>query len=288
VRRLSPDAQAAARAGAVIGRSFAPAVLAGVMDLSVESIDAPLEELMDHQILDRTAATEPFDFRHQLLRDAIYRTIPPGELRRLHARAAEFRPAGDGSSEIHASLHFERARMRDEAHQAALVGARKAAMLSANRESTELYARAVANLPLEIDAASEASLLAEYMAEAVLLEESELVFDLARRAREKFLAAGDGVGAADALLAMTTVWRWDGHPLPDRLATIRQAIEELEAHEPSDSGDVARLNAYSQLAWACIDDLDLRGRSGGDDRCQRHCRTRRPESGARPASCHSW
>jgi hypothetical protein len=48
----SPEAQAAARAGAVIGRCFVPEVLAGIMDLSAEALEAPLQELVDHFVLD--------------------------------------------------------------------------------------------------------------------------------------------------------------------------------------------------------------------------------------------
>ena len=50
-----------------------------------------------------------YDFRHQLLRDALYRSVPAAELRRLHARAGEFGTQLVGATEIHASVHFERA-----------------------------------------------------------------------------------------------------------------------------------------------------------------------------------
>jgi len=257
VRRLSPEAQAVARAGAVIGRSFAPDVVARVMDLPVDGIDGPLDELVEHQVLDREGSGELVDFRHQLLRDALYGTVPAGELRRLHARAAELGAGSDAASAIHASLHFERAGMRDEAHREALLGARRAARLSAHRESTELYARALANLPAATAAETEADLLADYAAEALLLEESELCVDLARRARERFLAAGDRVGAANALTVVTTMWRWDGHALHERVETLQQVIDELEAEPSSERRDAVRLNAYTQLAWASMDDLDL-------------------------------
>ena len=53
-------------------------------------------------------------------------TVQAGELRRLHARAAEFGGLIEGASEIHASVHFERAGMHREAYRAALAGARAA------------------------------------------------------------------------------------------------------------------------------------------------------------------
>ena len=85
----STEAQATARAGAVIGRCFAPDVLAGIMDLPLDSLEAPLQELVDHMVL-APMANGYYDYRHQLLRDVLYRTIPTSERRRFHARAGEF------------------------------------------------------------------------------------------------------------------------------------------------------------------------------------------------------
>ena len=106
---LSPEAQATARAGAVIGRCFVPDVLAGIMDVPPSAIEAPLQELVDQFVLDPPGLRGLYDFRHQLLRDALYRTIPGSERRRYHARAGEFGARLEGASEIHASVHYERA-----------------------------------------------------------------------------------------------------------------------------------------------------------------------------------
>ena len=76
ISQLSPEAQATARAGAVIGRCFVPDVLAGIMDLPPDAIEAPLQELVDQFVLDAPGVRGLYDFRHQLLRDALYRTIP--------------------------------------------------------------------------------------------------------------------------------------------------------------------------------------------------------------------
>ena len=90
--RLSPEGQAVAQAGAVIGRCFSPDVLAGIMDRPLEGLEAPLQELVDQAFLYPFSSADIgfFDYRHQLLRDALYRTVRPGSLRRLHARAGEF------------------------------------------------------------------------------------------------------------------------------------------------------------------------------------------------------
>ena len=125
VARLSPDAQAVARAGSVIGRRFVPSVLAGIMDLPVDALDEPIQELVDHDVLDGPRLRGLYDFRHQLLRDALYRTGAgkrPPPVPRPGGRVR--RPAGGRLGE--ASVHYEQAGMHDEAFRAALGGARAA------------------------------------------------------------------------------------------------------------------------------------------------------------------
>ena len=99
----------------------------------------------------RRALRGLYDFRHQLLRDALYRTIP--------ARSGAGSTPGPASS---ARSSRERRRstprsttsgpgFRREAFEAALAGAREASRLSAHRESFELYRRAVDNMPDDLD-----------------------------------------------------------------------------------------------------------------------------------------
>lgn len=90
--RLSNDARAVARAGAVIGRCFSPDVLAGVLNRQLAELEPTLDELVAASILHPFHYIDHgyYDFRHQLLRDAIYGSVPPTELRRFHGQAAEF------------------------------------------------------------------------------------------------------------------------------------------------------------------------------------------------------
>ena len=120
LRRLAyctPEAQAAAQAGAVIGRCFTADVLAGVMDLPQDALDAPLQELIDQFLITPPFDEGYYDFPHQLLREAIYRSVKVGDRRRYHGRAGTFGARLIGQSEIHASAHYERAGMRREAHE---------------------------------------------------------------------------------------------------------------------------------------------------------------------------
>ncbi len=227
--RLSPDARAVAHAGAVIGRCFVPEVVAGVLDRPLSDLDAPLQELVassflyPFDFLDRGY----FDFRHQLLRDALYDSVPVAELRRLHARAGEFGAGLAGASEVHASVHFERAGLKAQAFRAALAGARAAAAITSRRESFELYARAAANLPKDLPAIERAELYDGYHEAASAVDDVAVMVETARLARRWYLEAGRPVAAAAALISEAGVARRDVRPASERLHLLDQAEAEL-------------------------------------------------------------
>ena len=228
IAQRSPEAQAAARAGAVIGRSFVPEVLAGIMDVPPESLEAPLQELVDHFVLDPPGVRGLYDFRHQLLRDALYRTIPAWERRRFHARAGEFGAQLEGASEIHASVHYERAGLRRQAFEAAVAGAREAARLSAHREAFELYRRAVANVPDDLEDGDRGALLDAFAIEAMANEDNELAERTFRDARAAYLDAGRPAKAVEMLVGGLHVWTRELRSVGDRSDLAASLFEELE------------------------------------------------------------
>lgn len=227
--RLSEDAQAVARAGAVMGRCFVPEVLAGILDRQLGELDAPLEELVKSSILYPFEHIDRgfYDFRHQLLRDALYKSVPATELRKLHARAAEFGAQLVGASEIHASVHFERAGMRAQAYRAALAGARAAAAISSRHEAFELYRRAIANLPRDLGASDLGDLYREYADAALAVDDVPVIEDAATLSRQYYLEAGRPVDSAQALATLATSARRDVRPRSERKALLDQADAEL-------------------------------------------------------------
>ncbi|HET9680783.1 MAG TPA: LuxR C-terminal-related transcriptional regulator, partial [Candidatus Limnocylindrales bacterium] len=245
--RLSEDAQAVARAGAVMGRCFAPEVLAGIMDRPLADLDAPLEELV------RSALLYPFefvdrgyyDFRHQLLRDALYDSVPAAELRRLHARAAEFGAELVGASEVHASVHYERAGLRAQAFRAALAGARAAAAVSSRYEAFELYRRAVANLPADLPSDELGDLYTEYCQAAFAVDEVATIDQTATLARQYYLEAGRLEEAAACLVLLSSSARREVRPRSERKALLDQAESELLALPVSPQ----RSNAIADLRF---------------------------------------
>ena len=234
IGRLSTMAQAVARAGAVLGRSFNDTVLAGIMNVPVDSLDDALQELVDHDVLDPLDARNHYDFRHQLLRDALYRSVPAGDRRRFHARAAEFGATLEGASETHASLHYERAGMSEEAFRTALAAAKHAMKLSSHREAWELFRRAVDNMPATLSDTEKGRLLLLCSEAAGNVDRNETCRDLANRAREVALRAGDHLAAIEALLNVADVARREGDSVTTRRDLSRRILNEIEAAPPSD------------------------------------------------------
>jgi DNA-binding CsgD family transcriptional regulator len=266
--RFSKDAQAVAHAGAIIGRCFVPDVLAGIMDRPVDELDDPLQELIDCGVLYPAGSDGYIDFRHQLLRDAIYGSVPLRDRRQLHARAAEFGARLEGQSEIHASVHYERAGMREQAYEAALAGAREAARLSLHREAFDLYRRALDNRPEDLDAAARGELLEALALAAAALEEVDDVERLAREAAAAYEEAGDLTSAINILGMVVVMWRRDGRAVSERLDLLHDLIGRLETAPADHATDVVRTDMAYYLALAHVDAGDFEGARSATERAR--------------------
>lgn len=231
ISRLSPAAQQAARAAAVLGRCFVPEILAVVMDVPAGELDAPLHELVDHAILYPHGAPDAgfHDFRHQLLREALYQSTSEGVRRGYHARAAAFGAGLEGTTDVHASLHFARAGMRAEAYRAASSGAAAAARVSAHREAFELYARAVDHMADDLPALERAELLDRFSEEAAAIERNDVSLRALWDARSAYAEAGRPDQAAAMLGGILSMWRRDGRPLSERRSLLAEARAEILA-----------------------------------------------------------
>lgn len=227
--RLSDDARLVARAGAVMGRCFSPDVIAGMVDRPLAELEPTIEELVEAAILYPFDYVDKgyYDFRHQLLRDAVYGTLSPAMLRRFHAQAAEFGMTLEGASVVHASRHYERAGLRPQAFRAALTGAREASRISARHEAYELYRRAVDNMPEDLPTLEQAALYERYGDAAATIEHNEESEMAARAARDRYIAAGRPLEAAGVLLASASISGRKAEPVERRLELIVQAIDEV-------------------------------------------------------------
>jgi DNA-binding CsgD family transcriptional regulator len=227
--RLSDDARMVARAGAVVGRCFSPDVIAGLLDRPLSELEPTFDELVDAAIIYPFQYTDQgyYDFRHQLLRDAIYGSVPPSQLRRFHAQAAEFVMTLEASSIVHASRHYEQAGLRNQAFRASLTAAREASRISARQEAFELYQRAVANIPADLPVGEQAELYEQLSDAAGAIELNEESATAGARARELYLQAGRPLEAAGVLISMCSqAWR-HGEPRVEVAAYVERALAEI-------------------------------------------------------------
>ena len=232
---LSADARTIAGAGAVIGRCFSPDVIAGVVGRPLAELEPTLEELVDAAILYPFDYVDHgyYDFRHQLLRDAVYSAVSPSQLRRFHAQAAEFVMTLEASSIVHASTHYERAGMRRQAFRASLTAAREASRISARHEAYELYQRAIANMPGDLPVIEQAELYEQFADAAGAIERNEDCVAAAGQARQLYLAAGRPLEAAMMLIGMSVQDARDGAPADRTRTYVDRALAEVEALAPT-------------------------------------------------------
>jgi DNA-binding CsgD family transcriptional regulator/tetratricopeptide (TPR) repeat protein len=229
VARLSDDARTVARAGAVAGRCFSPDVLAGMVGRPLSELEPVLQELVDAAIIYPFDYIDHgyYDFRHQLLRDAIYGSVPPSQLRKFHAQAAEFVMSLEASSVVHASRHYERAGLRPQAFRASLTAAGEASRISARQEAFELYQRAIANMPADLPIEEQAQLYERFSDAAGAIERNDDCLTAATRARELYLRAGCPLDAAGMLILMSTMAARDGAPTEEMRAYADRALDEI-------------------------------------------------------------
>jgi len=218
-------ARTVARAGAVIGRSFELELLASVVGLPVDPVARAVDELASHFIV--LPAIEPgrFDFRHALIRDAIYAAIAQPERRRLHSRVADLTAAT--ADDAFLSVHLEAAGRHEEAFEAALRAGRRAMAISSRHEAYELYRRALRNIPAGITVAEHARLLEEHGAAAAAADDNEGAAESFSHARELYLVAGRQVDAARVLAPYVAARHLLGDGLETRAAVLQGGLAEL-------------------------------------------------------------
>jgi DNA-binding CsgD family transcriptional regulator/tetratricopeptide (TPR) repeat protein len=227
--RLSDEARLVASAGAVLGRCFSPDVIAGMVDRPLPELESTIDELVDASFLHPFNYIDQgyYDFRHQLLRDAVYGSLRPSQLRRFHAQAAEFGMALEGANVIHASRHYERAGLRPQAFRAAMTGAGEASRISARHEAFELYQRAIASMPADLPVGEQGELYEKFADVAGAIERNEESAAAAARARELYQQAGRPLDAAGMLFSMSVLAARDGSPHQEVRAFTERAMAEI-------------------------------------------------------------
>jgi DNA-binding CsgD family transcriptional regulator/tetratricopeptide (TPR) repeat protein len=254
-RDLSPSAQSVAAAAAVIGRSFDVHLLTAVADESEETIDACLRELQDRFFVQPQADGSVYDFRHALIRDALYADLTPLRRKDLHARVAAAAEAA-GSSHAFISYQCERAQQPALAYQHAMTAASDAACFSAHREAVELYRRAQRTTPIATSLPERAELLSALAAELAAIDDNGAAATTYRSAYELWRRLGRDTAAAGLVPDLVAVRHLLGADLDERTGMLSDALALIES-SADESTEEVRVRILAALAAAYMLDRRL-------------------------------
>ena len=253
-RQLATRTRQVASAAAVIGRSLDFDLLTAITDVGPDEVAAALRELRDAYFVLPGSNTVSFDFRHALIRDALYADTDLPVRRRLHERVART-AAERGYRDAFISAHFEQAGCPGPAYEHAAAAAGEAASMSAHGEALELYRRAVRNLPAGLAALDRAALFAALGDEAAATDDNTAAAQAYRAAHELATGAGDVRAAAALAPRMAAVAHLLGEGLDARVGTLQAALDGLDAVANADRERV-RLRSAMAAAYLLDDRLD--------------------------------
>ncbi len=137
---LPDDAREIVRIAAVGGRRVAHTMLADVVNLPPDRLDAALREAIDAHVLQQTSSGRGYIFRHALLAEAVYDDLLPGEVVRLHAAYATALAARDdnvGAAEL--ARHARASHDLDTAYLASVRAGNEAMRVAAPQEAMQHY-----------------------------------------------------------------------------------------------------------------------------------------------------
>ncbi|MFF1877423.1 helix-turn-helix transcriptional regulator [Leifsonia sp. NPDC058230] len=258
-RRLRPRTREALSAAAVIGRSFDAALLARITGDSAIEVEIMLDELMvEHFVVRRS--DDRFDFRHALIRDAVYEDTGAAHRRSLHAAVAWATDAARFPA-AWVSDHFERAGLADEAYGRALAAADRASHVSAHREAAELFERAERTMPADASMAEQANLHRLLAAEQVAVDDNEAAETEYLQAIDLLRAEGDEVAAAELVPSLVAVRHLLGADLESRMRDLDDALARLDGL-PENETRHARAQLLASLAAANMLDRRLEDAEG--------------------------
>ncbi len=229
VRELATEERATLAAASVVGRSFDARTLAGALGETEASVLALLAPSVDRQLLVARQGGWAFDFRHALIRDAVYAGIPAARRRELHAAIAA---AGSGMRPAVLSSHWEHAGRSEDAHRTALQAALEAARVSAHREAVECLRRAARTIDPEASIVERAALGARLGTELAAVDDNRAAAEELERSADLYRRAGDAVAAAELVPRLMAVRHLLGDGLEARISLARDALADLDGVRP--------------------------------------------------------
>lgn len=252
---LSGPAFALAGAAAVIGRSFDIDLVTAITDAPAQVVDAGLRELGERSFITARDDGSSYDFRHALIRDALYADLAPHRRRDLHARVATVAAAA-GMRDAFISDQYERAHQAAPAYRHALAAATEAAAMSSHREAVELYRRAQRTTPADVTGAARAELLTALAAALAATDDNAAAANAYAEAYTQYRGLGDVAAAAAVVPDLVAVRHLLGAGLDERTTLLRDAVSLLPDPEASTQDLRARLLAALSAAYMLDRRLD--------------------------------
>ncbi|MCA1683150.1 MAG: AAA family ATPase [Actinobacteria bacterium] len=243
---LGPDERRALQVGAVFGRSFRPAGLAALAPELAASAERLAEALTDRDLV-RPFGADGYAFRHILIREVAYQTLPRSERAQLHAAAGawlESRAAGreEAVAELIA-FHY-----REAAVLARLLDPEAGSTADLSRAAVRWLRRAA-----ETAAAGAASIEAErHLRSAIDLADRVDLADLYERLG---VAQGGGDGAVASFKRALSLVRDLGGSVDQQLRVIAGLLATFMRYPGSlaDSPSPAELDALRSEGAALVD-----------------------------------
>ena len=233
--RLEEDARRLVELVSVVPGRVRTSLLDAVMPAWVDAAEEPeRRQLLE---VDPTHVR----FRHELARHAVRSSLPIATRRRLHGLIVEalVASAADPADIVH---HAEAAGARDVVAEYALVAARRAAAVGANREAHSHYRRAL-DFVERLPPPERAGLLEEAAASAYAVQRLDRAFEAIEAAIAIYAGLGDeaSVGRCKRMLSRLQWYAGDGALAR---ATALEAVASLEPLGES----VELASAYSVVA----------------------------------------
>ncbi|MFI5893565.1 helix-turn-helix transcriptional regulator [Actinoplanes sp. NPDC051513] len=253
--QLTEGARGLAGVASVLGRSFDLDLLTAITGDGPAAVDDGLRELAERFFVQPHPDRSTFDFRHALIRDALYADLTPHRRRDLHARAAATAVEA-GFPAAFVSDQFERAALPGPAFHHAMAAAAEAVGMSAHREAVELYRRAERTAPAVLPEGERAGLLTAMAAELAAVDDNAgaaACYEAAYRLRRQL---DDPLAAAALVPDWVAARHLLGASLEERAASLRGALP-LIAFRTDDPAQEVRANIHAALAAAYMLDRRL-------------------------------
>jgi ATP/maltotriose-dependent transcriptional regulator MalT len=233
---LPPAAQQVVRVTAAAGRRAQHRLLETVVDLPEPSLLEALREAVGGHVLVESGDEQSYEFRHALLREAVYGDLLPGERGKLHvqlARAVEAEPSLAGqeaTASAELAYHWYAAHDLSRALSASIDAGFESERICAFAEAARHFERALDlwDCTREEQRVDRLELLRRAAATTYSAGDGERAIALARSLLDEIDPATDPEAAALALERLGRYLWTSGHG-EEALPVYRQAVEVLPA-----------------------------------------------------------